>query len=171
MSLINRHCGTSVGACSGTTGRWQGKWNRESSTICWGEKRILWADTRGVVSESAGYRTWSIKLLIVPKSLVTIATIIHWTSSIILHTETPVMYSIHFLASSSSTSFVFSFWITPRFRSIKKVIRWTRDWDDSDIINRLFFINCCQLLAEAVTTSTSTSVTAISWRGPCISHD
>lgn len=104
MSLINRLCGTKCRNMQ-RDNRSRDKESRIEKAAPFAKVRRghSWADTRGVVSESAGYRTWSSKLLIVPKSLVTIATIIHRTSSIILHTENPVMCPIHFLASSSST--------------------------------------------------------------------
>lgn len=130
-----------------------------------------WADARGAVSESAGYRTWSIKLLIVPKSLVTIATIIR-------------RVSIHYLAYREFDCAFCSFPGIVVFRRFvilvllvllpnhspsqlgRIAIGWTRERRarcDKSVQPRPS-AGSWQLLVEAAATSTSTSAAATSLR-------
>jgi len=123
--------------------------------------------TCGAVSVSAEYRTWSIKLLIAPESLVTIATIIHQVSSTISRTENPIARPARPPASLSlfaSFSCRVLFSLPPCF----SLSRSAQPNDQPTERGRLELLTNLRsglsLSAEAATTSASTNVSEVSLR-------
>lgn len=178
LSLIKRYGGTSVRSCSAIAmkgGRGVVKEEKRKRHAREGVGKVdIRGRTRGAVSESAEYRTWSIKLLIVPESLVTIiATIIHRVSSTISCTKNSTAYLAR---PPTSLSPVASFLLLGSALSLSFLLSrlcWTRSngqgWKDENAVrvrraetNR----SGLPLSAEAAATSELASL-----RDPRTSHN